>query len=94
MARQGSDTLARSAGRLVSSSSGDAVVFRSEVWHRGTSNHSHQVRYLLQVHYAQRMIAQKFPPYLNRFQFDSQLLLQATGRQMRLLGDHVSSNYD
>ena len=48
---------------------GDVVMFRSEVWHRGTSNRSEEDRYLLQVHYANRMITQKFPPYLNKFQF-------------------------
>ncbi len=52
-------------------SAGDTVLFRCEVWHRGTANTSDRVRYLLQVHYAQRMITQKFPPYLNRFQFRS-----------------------
>ena len=49
---------------------GDVVIFRSEVWHRGTANTSDKTRYLLQVHYAKRMITQKYPPYLNRFQFD------------------------
>ncbi len=73
---------------------GDMVMFRSEVWHRGTANRSQRVRYLLQVHYAQRMITQKFPPYLNRFQFDEAILAQATPRQRRLLGDHKGSNYD
>ena len=73
---------------------GDVVIFRSEVWHRGTANTSEQTRYLLQVHYAKRMIAQKFPPYLNRFQFDEAILAQATPRQRRLMGDHRGSNYD
>lgn len=73
---------------------GDVVLFRSEVWHRGTANASDQTRYLLQVHYANRMITQKFPPYLNRFQFDAQILALATPRQRRLMGDHRSSNYD
>lgn len=73
---------------------GDAVVFRSEVWHRGTPNTSQETRYLLQVHYAQRMITQKFPPYLNRFAFNRDLLDTATPRQRRLLGDHKKSNYD
>jgi len=73
---------------------GDVVIFRSEVWHRGTANRSQQVRYLLQVHYAQRMITQKFPPYLNRFQFDEAILARATPRQRRLLGEHKPSNYD
>jgi len=73
---------------------GDVLAFRSEVWHRGTANSSDQVRHLLQVHYAQRMITQKFPPYLNKFQFDEALLAQATPRQRRLLGEHRRSNYD
>ena len=74
--------------------SGDVVLFRCEVWHRGTANRSKRTRYLLQVHYAKRMITQKFPPYLNRFQFDPQILDRATPRQLRRLGDHRPSNYD
>ena len=62
---------------------GDVVIFRSEVWHRGTANRSRQNRYLLQVHYAQRMITQKFPPYLNRFQFDDSILARATSSPNR-----------
>jgi ectoine hydroxylase-related dioxygenase (phytanoyl-CoA dioxygenase family) len=73
---------------------GDVVIFRSEVWHRGTANTSDKTRYLLQVHYAKRMITQKYPPYLNRFQFDPNILDQATPRQRRVMGDHKSSNYD
>ena len=73
---------------------GDVVIFRSEVWHRGSANNSNQERYLLQVHYAQRMITQKFPPYLNKFQFDEEILEKLTPRQRRLLGEHRSSNYD
>ena len=32
--------------------------------------------------------------YLNEFQFAEAILAQATPRQLRLLGDHVPSNYD
>lgn len=73
---------------------GDVLVFRSDVWHRGTANKSNQNRYLLQVHYANRMIAQKFPPYLNQFQFNQVILDQATPRQRRILGDHPNAAYD
>ena len=69
-------------------------MFRSEVWHRGTANQSDQTRYLLQVHYANRMVTQKFPPYLNKFQFDDTILAQANPRQRRLLGDHAKGAYD
>jgi len=80
--------------RSILCAAGDAVLFRCEVWHRGTANTSDRVRYLLQVHYAQRMITQKFPPYLNRFRFDPAILSRATDRQRRLLGEHVQGNYD
>jgi hypothetical protein len=73
---------------------GDVVVFRSEVWHRGTANTSNRERYLLQVHYGQRMISQRFPPYLNRFQFDPEILARCSPRQRRLLGDHPQGSYD
>jgi ectoine hydroxylase-related dioxygenase (phytanoyl-CoA dioxygenase family) len=73
---------------------GDVVIFRSEVWHRGTANTSGRTRYLLQVHYAKRMITQKYPPYLNRFQFEPHILQQASPQQLRLMGDHRPSNYD
>ena len=73
---------------------GDVVIFRSEVWHRGTANRSDQTRYLLQVHYANRMITQKYPPYLNRFQFNDSILEQATERQQRLMGNHRPGAYD
>lgn len=71
---------------------GDALLFRSDVWHRGTANRSNQVRYLLQVHYANRWIAQRFPPYLS-FRFDPALLAQTTARQRRLLGEHSTGAY-
>ncbi|MEM7033959.1 MAG: phytanoyl-CoA dioxygenase family protein [Chloroflexota bacterium] len=73
---------------------GDGLMFRSEVWHRGTANKSDKIRYLLQVHYAQRMVTQKFPPYLHKFGFDEVILGQATPRQKRLLGDHKKGAYD
>ena len=73
---------------------GDGLLFRSEVWHRGTANTSQQTRYLLQVHYALRMITQKFPPYPHLFRLDEDILAGANPRQRRLLGDHKKSNYD
>mgnify|MGYP003962478049 CR=1 FL=1 len=80
--------------RSILCKAGDAVSFRSEVWHRGTANVGDSVRHLLQVHYAHRMITQKYPPYLNRFQFDEAILAQASPRQRRLMGDHRSGAYD
>jgi ectoine hydroxylase-related dioxygenase (phytanoyl-CoA dioxygenase family) len=73
---------------------GDALVFRSELWHAGSRNRSvDRSRYLLQVHYGRRMVAQKFSPYLH-WQFDPAVLAACTPRQRRLLGDHEAAEYD
>lgn len=73
---------------------GDVLVFRSELWHAGSRNLSRdRSRYLLQVHYGRRMVAQKFSPYLD-FRFNPATLAAATPRQRRLLGDHAPAEYD
>lgn len=73
---------------------GDVLVFRSELWHAGSRNRTpDQTRYLLQVHYGRRMVAQKFSPYLD-FRFNPDVLAACTPRQRRLLGDHAPSEYD
>ncbi len=72
---------------------GDCILFRSEIWHRGTANISNKTRHTFMVHYSQRMITQKFPPYLH-FQFNPDVIARATQRQRRLLGEHAQSAYD
>jgi ectoine hydroxylase-related dioxygenase (phytanoyl-CoA dioxygenase family) len=73
---------------------GDALVFRSELWHAGGANTRQQgVRDMLQVHYGRRMVAQKFSPYLD-WRFNPEVLAAATTRQRRLLGDHREAEYD
>lgn len=73
---------------------GDVLVFRSELWHAGSRNRTaDQTRYLLQVHYGRRMVAQKFSPYL-AFRFNPAVLAACSARQRRLLGDHLPSEYD
>ena len=79
-------------GQNILCKAGGVVLFRSDVWHRGTANTSSRIRYLLQVHYGRRMVVQKFPPYLD-FRFDPDILTQATPRQRRYLGEHPFSNY-
>ena len=72
---------------------GDGMLFRSEVWHGGSKNNTtDRVRYLLQVHYAQRGIAQRFNPYLN-FKHNPDVSAAANERQLRLLGKHNISAY-
>jgi len=73
---------------------GDVLVFRSELWHAGSRNRTtNRVRYLLQVHYGRRMVAQKFSPYL-AWQFNPQVIAACTPRQRRLLGEHEEAEYD
>ena len=62
----------------------------SEIQRSGTQNPRHTGT----GKQRQRIITQKYPPYLNKFQFDEKILAQATPRQLRLMGDHVPSNYD
>ena len=73
---------------------GDVLFFRSDVWHSGSLNKTaDQVRYLLQVHYSHRFIAQQFSPYIT-WQFNPEVIAAANPRQMRLLGDHKQGAYD
>lgn len=72
---------------------GDGMLFRSEVWHGGSKNNTKdRVRYLLQVHYAQRGIAQRFNPYLE-FEHNPVVKAAANERQLRLLGKHPIGAY-
>lgn len=74
--------------------SGDVLFFRSDLWHSGSDNRtSDQVRYLLQVHYGRREMAQHFAPYLE-WRFDPDMLSACTPRQLRLLGNHRQGAYD
>ncbi|MEK1912304.1 MAG: phytanoyl-CoA dioxygenase family protein [Pseudomonas chlororaphis] len=80
--------------RAVLCQAGDALMFRSELWHAGSENSSaERIRYLLQVHYGRRMVAQKFSPYLH-WRFNPEVLAAASARQRRLLGEHEEAEYD
>jgi ectoine hydroxylase-related dioxygenase (phytanoyl-CoA dioxygenase family) len=73
---------------------GDVLFFRSEIWHTGSLNATEdQVRYLLQVHYSHRYIAQQFSPYIS-WQFNPDVIAACTPRQLRLLGNHSQGAYD
>ena len=65
----GRNPVARPLGRPVLCA-GDMLLFRSDLWHAGSRNRSaERSRYLLQIHYGRRMVAQKFSPYLH-FRFN------------------------
>jgi len=79
--------------RPVLVNAGDAMLFRSEVWHSGSVNKTtNRTRYLLQVHYGRRGVAQRFPPYLE-FKYNPEVLKAANERQLRLLGKHNIGAY-
>ncbi len=82
------------APEAVPCDAGDALVFRSDLWHHGGDNGTtDRARYLLQVHYARREMAPHFSPYLD-WRFDPAVLAAATPRQRRLLGDHEPGPFD
>jgi hypothetical protein len=73
---------------------GECLLFRSDLWHSGSVNtHPNRIRYLLQVHYGRREMAQHFSPFLD-WRFDPAAIAAATKRQRRLLGDHGPGAYD
>ncbi|WP_313550097.1 phytanoyl-CoA dioxygenase family protein [Pseudomonas sp.] len=73
---------------------GDVLFLRSELWHAGSRNRTRdRTRYLLQIHYGRRMVAQKFSPYL-AWQFNPAVLDACAPRQRRLLGEHEPAEYD
>ncbi|MGE5522202.1 MAG: phytanoyl-CoA dioxygenase family protein, partial [Rhodospirillaceae bacterium] len=73
---------------------GDALVFRSDLWHSGGDNTTpDRIRYLLQVHYGRREMAQHFSPFM-AWRFNPDVLAAASRRQRRLLGDHEPGAYD
>jgi len=70
---------------------GDVLVFRSDVWHTGSINKTNETRYLIQVHYSHRTIAQRFSPF--PFVYNQEFLATANERQLRLLGKHPQMAY-
>jgi ectoine hydroxylase-related dioxygenase (phytanoyl-CoA dioxygenase family) len=73
---------------------GDCLLFRSDLWHSGSPNrHASAIRYLLQVHYGRREMAQHFSPFLE-WRFNPAVIAAATKRRKRLLGDHEPGAYD
>jgi hypothetical protein len=73
---------------------GDVLFFRSDLWHSGSDNATaDRVRYLLQVHYGRREMAQHFAPYLE-WRFNPDVIAACSPRQLRLLGDHRQGAYD
>jgi ectoine hydroxylase-related dioxygenase (phytanoyl-CoA dioxygenase family) len=91
---EGEETWQDHAAEAVLARAGDCLLFRSDVWHAGSDNRTRDdVRYLLQVHYGRREMAQHFSPFLE-WRFDPAMIAAASSRQRRLLGEHEPGAYD
>lgn len=71
---------------------GDVYLQHPMVWHRGAPNTSDRRRYLLQINMGQRMMAQKFYPFLN-YHMPHYVLNGADERLLRILGKHRKGPY-
>ena len=66
---------------------GDAMLFRSDVWHGALPNMSDERRYIMQVHYGCAYVERPFiSPWKNRT-FPESFVGKCTDRQRRLLGE-------
>jgi ectoine hydroxylase-related dioxygenase (phytanoyl-CoA dioxygenase family) len=72
---------------------GDCLLLNGQTWHRGATNlTSDRFRYVLQVTYGRRYIAQRFYPFVNHV-VPSAVLQRANERRRRLLGMHQHGPY-
>jgi len=66
---------------------GDAMLFRSDIWHGALPNVSDERRFMLQVHYGCAYVERPYiSPWKSRA-FPEEFLDQCTDRQRRLLGE-------
>ncbi len=73
-------------------SAGDVYLHHGQAWHRGAPNRSSQTRYLLQLAYGQRFVAQRFHPFVD-YQLPPAVVARADERALRVLGRHVKGAY-
>ena len=80
---------------LLPAKAGDAILFASDVWHRGTPAREGKGRFFLQVHYGRRDIAQRIQTTeeINHLSPDAIARAQ-TDRERRLIGLHPAYFYD
>jgi hypothetical protein len=71
---------------------GDIYLQNGQCWHRGVPNNSDRTRYLLQLAYGKRLVAQRFYPFVN-YSFPPGVLERADERRKRVLGFHPSGAY-
>ncbi len=73
---------------------GDSYLHNGQCWHRGAPNNSSRTRYLLQLSFGARWVAQRFFPFLN-YRVPRHVLEHAAGdeRMLRVLGKHPKGAY-
>jgi ectoine hydroxylase-related dioxygenase (phytanoyl-CoA dioxygenase family) len=71
---------------------GDMYLQNGQCWHRGAPNTSSQTRYLFQMAYAKRFVAQRFYPFVN-YHMPEEILARADPRRRRVLGEHPKGAY-
>jgi ectoine hydroxylase-related dioxygenase (phytanoyl-CoA dioxygenase family) len=73
---------------------GDIYLHNGQCWHRGAPNTSDRTRYLLQLAYGRRWMAQRFYPFTG-YALPQHVLNHASGdeRMLRVLGHHPKGPY-
>lgn len=66
---------------------GDAMLFRSDLWHGALPNCSGENRYMLQVHYGTPYIASSYTDIKRRRELSDETVERATEQQRQLLGE-------
>jgi ectoine hydroxylase-related dioxygenase (phytanoyl-CoA dioxygenase family) len=80
---------------LLPANAGDAILFVSDAWHRGTAAEPGNGRFFLQVHYARRDIAQRIAMTSEVNQVTPDAATRATTeRERTLIGLHAPFFYD
>ncbi len=80
---------------LLPAKAGDAILFVSDIWHRGTPARPEHGRFFLQIHYGRRDIAQRIYPTEEFSQVAPEAAARAQSeREKRLIGLHPAFFYD
>ena len=71
---------------------GDIYLHNGQCWHRGAPNTSNQTRYLFQLTYGKRWVAQRFYPFMN-YRMPQHVIDNADEQRRRVLGFHSKGAY-
>jgi ectoine hydroxylase-related dioxygenase (phytanoyl-CoA dioxygenase family) len=71
---------------------GDIYLHNGQCWHRGAPNLGKNTRYLLQMSYCQRWVAQRFYPFID-YKMPEHVWEGASDRLQRVLGRHPKGPY-